>query len=576
MTSGKAAWWTIAIVIALSQMIPSLLRFSGHDLTATWLLLEDGIWESLAALCLWAAVLIWLYAWVRYPWPSRLPPFAARRNLWCLVWAALVLLLLLEEINWGQRILGFDTPLWAQQLNQTGQFNFHNVDLERAGLPPALGVLLTTGPIVAGLIYFCLLPLWWTRRPARLEWLRRWGFLVPSARFATALWFCVAVLAVSLLVRRAAGDPTAEQETGEVFELGLQILLLVFAVETLMRARREAGPQGDRPLAALLAAGLIPAALLAAIPLWGTSRATIASQAHTFRGKYFGYEQRLDEAWSELEAAIAADPENADARLYLALLAQATDQHAKAAAPLRWVVDQEPDNVAARHLLATSLIEMRQFDEAAPLLEHVLERESRHLAATLQLSSVYLQQQRFEQATALVDTAIRHAPREPELHAMRAAILEAQGHTGQAVEAFRQALAERPDNAAWQFQAGSLLVAAGDLDAACAHLARSVALEPANARRRYSLAEAELLRGNIDAAVAHFEEVVRQLPAAALPRKRLADALHAAGRTEEANAQHARAVAMDPSLTVPHNGGSDNSAGAECKAPSAGVEDPSS
>ena len=50
-----------------------------------------------------------------------------RKKLFPLLLAILSLITFLEEINYGQRILGLETPSFFLKINQEGEMNFHNI-----------------------------------------------------------------------------------------------------------------------------------------------------------------------------------------------------------------------------------------------------------------------------------------------------------------------------------------------------------------------------------------------------------------------------------------------------------------
>ncbi|MHC4837779.1 MAG: hypothetical protein ACYTF3_06290 [Planctomycetota bacterium] len=80
---------------------------------------EDGLIEGLQVLLFGLATLLLLLLW------RRAKPDGEPR--WPLaVVALLTFLILLEEISWGQRIIGFRTPESLRPFNRQGEFNFHN------------------------------------------------------------------------------------------------------------------------------------------------------------------------------------------------------------------------------------------------------------------------------------------------------------------------------------------------------------------------------------------------------------------------------------------------------------------
>lgn len=87
---------------------------------------EDGVVEWIgAAGFLAGAILAWRAAWRAYKADSRLSA----------IYLALLALFLSisfgEEISWGQRLFGFETPAWMAAINEQGELSLHNVDYER-------------------------------------------------------------------------------------------------------------------------------------------------------------------------------------------------------------------------------------------------------------------------------------------------------------------------------------------------------------------------------------------------------------------------------------------------------------
>lgn len=83
---------------------------------------EDGLFENLGAayLLLGAAAFFWAF------WLSR-GAVRGKRNAVHLAIAILFLLAFMEEISWGQRILGFDTPAVVVKFNVQKEVNIHNL-----------------------------------------------------------------------------------------------------------------------------------------------------------------------------------------------------------------------------------------------------------------------------------------------------------------------------------------------------------------------------------------------------------------------------------------------------------------
>lgn len=125
-----------------------------------------------------------------------------------LLLAALALVLLGEEVDWGQQFVGYPTPEWVQRLShRTTQLNFHNIDgtdwIWRLG-PMAAIVALAWPPAICR----------WSRVRQRLGLPR----LHPAAAPA---------LVIEVIVRFIVYFSVGERQANETMEASLAVLFLV-------------------------------------------------------------------------------------------------------------------------------------------------------------------------------------------------------------------------------------------------------------------------------------------------------------------------------------------------------------
>jgi hypothetical protein len=107
---GLTAVVILTVIATLEHQYPVAYVYFIH---------EDGLVEnSTAAAFALAAVLLL--------WESRRPGHFLRRTLLIAV-AVAALFVAGEEISWGQRIFGFDTPETLAVVNDQGEINFHNI-----------------------------------------------------------------------------------------------------------------------------------------------------------------------------------------------------------------------------------------------------------------------------------------------------------------------------------------------------------------------------------------------------------------------------------------------------------------
>lgn len=116
--------WKLLGGLAAWIVLTYLSLFVLDAATITRLTDEDGFFESLGALAFLVASGLFCFAFLR----SR------RRGTGSLQpWSELALALVLfvcagEEISWGQRLLGFETPKTLAAINAQGETTLHNLD----------------------------------------------------------------------------------------------------------------------------------------------------------------------------------------------------------------------------------------------------------------------------------------------------------------------------------------------------------------------------------------------------------------------------------------------------------------
>ncbi len=107
-----------ALAVALAAgLMALLLYFTWRSLLGD-LASEDGLIEWLTAIAYFAAAGVFVATAVRRPagWP------------WLLVLALLFFGVAGEEISWGQRLFGLETPDAVRDVNVQDEFNLHNVE----------------------------------------------------------------------------------------------------------------------------------------------------------------------------------------------------------------------------------------------------------------------------------------------------------------------------------------------------------------------------------------------------------------------------------------------------------------
>jgi hypothetical protein len=164
----------VALVAGIAAgMVLLYLTLLLDDATFTWLIREEHPIELLGALSLLAASVLCALAWRR---ARHDPGWAPLARLALLALVPLFFFAFGEEVSWGQRIFGIDTPGGLREANRQDELNLHNVK--------ALGGVNTLFQVF-WVVMGVLVPVaaWW--RPTR-DLVRR---LVPVLPLALAPLF---------------------------------------------------------------------------------------------------------------------------------------------------------------------------------------------------------------------------------------------------------------------------------------------------------------------------------------------------------------------------------------------------
>lgn len=104
--------FNLYLVAAVAAVLTVLMtRFGGWPGLLEQMTVEGGPFETATALAL-AALGLWCLL---------------RRTWYWRIFGLLLILAALEEISWGQRLLGFETPLWLKGANYQEETNLHNL-----------------------------------------------------------------------------------------------------------------------------------------------------------------------------------------------------------------------------------------------------------------------------------------------------------------------------------------------------------------------------------------------------------------------------------------------------------------
>ena len=212
----KAGVYTTLLVFALWSIY---LYFYNQPLL-TWITREDSVSESLSAICYLLAACLFFVEWVR----------GGFRNIFVLGYALLFLVVGGEEISWGQRIFGLQTPATLMEHNVQQETNLHNID----GIHQHVRII---GLLVV-LTIAVLMPL--TQR-----WMGSFRKLYSHLKIPVIPLWTLPITIIAFLfmaVPRVLWNETVFT-LDEIGELYLSLVFLIFAIAFLGKSRSFASCQ---------------------------------------------------------------------------------------------------------------------------------------------------------------------------------------------------------------------------------------------------------------------------------------------------------------------------------------------
>lgn len=124
--SNRTILVTVALLALAASYSTMLVLESGQ---IRFLTREDGIVESVGAFAFLIASVISILCFFRDPQGNDLHVFRTRRNHVFLFLAVFFFIGFGEEISWGQRFLGLETPSTLSEVNVQNEINLHNLEV---------------------------------------------------------------------------------------------------------------------------------------------------------------------------------------------------------------------------------------------------------------------------------------------------------------------------------------------------------------------------------------------------------------------------------------------------------------
>ncbi len=182
---------------------------------------------------------------------------------------------------------------------------------------------------------------------------------------------------------------------------------------------------------------------------------------------------RFQEAFEELQKALASDPRNIDALYYLSLISRELSER-----EYQRLFSMAPDSARVHQLFAEAALGAENKTEAEEEFQKALAANPRSVEVLTELAELKRSQSKFDEAIAYHMQAQKIGPLSYDVAYGLGACYTYKQDYSQAIEWLRKAAALAPDSAAARFALGNALFQNGQTEAAIPELNAALRLEP--------------------------------------------------------------------------------------------------
>ena len=293
----------------------------------------------------------------------------------------------------------------------------------------------------------------------------------------------------------------------------------------------------------------------AAIPHLEAALAADAENSNARFNLAYAYLQTGDEpsAIEQYGALVEAQPAAAQARRSLAMLLMRNERPAEAVEHWAALAAANPEDFSLRLAWADALDKAGDPAGAVEPYEQAVALDETSVDALLGLGYALARQRRFSEAAAYYLRAAKIDPAVESMTLQLANEMEQRGQQTDALELYRRYARNHPGEAAVQERVGMILLERGRFGQAVEALEKAVAAD-SSAANRAALAQAYAHAGDAERGVRQLREAVNADPESAALRVRYANGLLALRQFEQAAQQYLAAVERKPDTIDGWNG----------------------
>ncbi|GAB6054154.1 PEP-CTERM system TPR-repeat protein PrsT [Magnetospira thiophila] len=272
----------------------------------------------------------------------------------------------------------------------------------------------------------------------------------------------------------------------------------------------------------------------------------LKARMHALRGQALVGRQMIDEARTEIGAALKLAPDLPDVILAQARLDMATGKQKQGETRIDDLLTRDPHNVDALLIKAALLKQRKDMKGALEIQDRAIALRPNGVSLRLDRATTLLALDRSQEADEEIGLVLANIPEHPLARLLRAQRLSQQKKTKEAWEFLLPVMPHLQSFTPANLLAAALTLEQDQLQQARTYLDAVLKDEPENAAALRLMAEYHLRSKAFDKAVPLLEKIQAESPDDPMILARLATAYGATGKTAEAAALFEQASALDP------------------------------
>jgi len=263
------------------------------------------------------------------------------------------------------------------------------------------------------------------------------------------------------------------------------------------------------------------------------------------RGSVYFYMVWMDEAFADLNKAIALDPKNAAAYRMRGESYRVTNRIDRALADANVAIRLDPDSARAYDNRGNAFLSNKQYDRAIEDYNEAIRREPKLAVSYMDRGAAHYFNGDYQAAIEDYDQSIKLEPKRAQTYSNRAAAYKKLGRTELAIADDSTAIKMEPDNPEFFDNRGLSYQSNGDYDRAIADYDEAIRIKP-TANFLTNRGDAYNHRHDYDRAIADYDRALRLNPGYDRAYNNRGAAWRGKGDIERAIADYEQALRFNP------------------------------